>query len=40
MQNQEGNTMNDVWNLDPLYQGFEDPAFEADLEKLKTFLLG
>ena len=28
--------MNDVWNLDPLYQGFEDPAFEADLEKLKT----
>ena len=28
--------MNDVWNLDPIYQGFEDPAFEADLEKLKA----
>ena len=22
--------MNDVWNLDPIYKGFDDPAFEAD----------
>ena len=27
--------MNDVWNLNPLYRGFEDPAFEADLNELK-----
>ena len=23
--------MNEIWNLDPLYLGFDDPAFEADL---------
>ncbi len=23
--------MNDVWNLDPIYKGFEDPAFAADM---------
>ena len=27
--------MNAVWNLDVIYRGFEDPAFEADLTKLK-----
>ena len=27
--------MNEVWNLDPIYQGFDDPAFEADLTALK-----
>ena len=27
--------MNGLWNLDPIYRGFEDPAFEADLTKLK-----
>ena len=27
--------MNDVWNLDPVYKGFEDPAFEADFTALK-----
>ena len=27
--------MNDVWNLDPIYKGFDDPQFAADLEKLK-----
>ena len=27
--------MNEVWNLDPIYKGFEDPAFEADLSALK-----
>jgi len=27
--------MNEVWNLDPIYKGFEDPAFEADLELLR-----
>ena len=26
--------MNEVWNLDPLYKGFDDPAFTADMEKL------
>jgi len=33
--------MNEVWNLDPIYTGFDDPAFEADLaaakEKLAAF---
>ena len=33
--------MNEVWNLDPIYKGFDDPAFEADLaagkEKLQEF---
>ena len=27
--------MNEVWNLDPIYKGFDDPAFEADLKALK-----
>ena len=27
--------MNEVWNLDPIYKGFDDPAFEADLAKAK-----
>ena len=27
--------MNDVWNLTPIYEGFDDPAFEADLKMLK-----
>ncbi len=27
--------MNDVWNLDPIYKGFDDPAFEADMEALR-----
>ena len=27
--------MNEVWNLDPIYQGFEDPSFEADLAAMK-----
>ena len=26
--------MYNVWNLDPIYNGFEDPAFEADLNAL------
>ena len=33
--------MNKTWNLDPIYRGFSDPAFEADVaalqEKLKAF---
>ena len=33
--------MNEVWNLDPIYKGFDDPAFETDLasakEKLAAF---
>ena len=27
--------MNEVWNLDPIYKGFDDPSFEADLSALK-----
>ena len=27
--------MSGTWNLDPIYRGFEDPAFEADLTRLK-----
>ena len=27
--------MNEVWNLDPIYTGFDDAAFSQDLEKLK-----
>ncbi len=28
--------MNEVWNLDPIYHGFDDPAFEADMAALKN----
>ena len=28
--------MNDVWNLDPIYSGFDDPDFETDLAALKA----
>ena len=27
--------MNEVWNLSVIYNGFEDPQYEADLNKLK-----
>lgn len=27
--------MNDVWNLDRLYTGFDDPKFSADMEELR-----
>ena len=27
--------MNETWNLDPIYRGFDDPAFEADMAALK-----
>ncbi len=27
--------MNEFWNLDPIYQGFADPQFDADLAALK-----
>ncbi len=27
--------MNEVWNLDPIYKGFDDPAFEADMESFR-----
>ena len=30
--------MNEVWNLDPIYKGFDDPAFEADLNTAKELL--
>ena len=28
---QEENPMNEVWNLSVIYNGFEDPQYEADL---------
>ena len=28
--------MNEVWNLDPIYKSFDDPAFDADLNSLKA----
>ena len=27
--------MNEVWNLDPIYKGFDDPSFAADMAALK-----
>ena len=27
--------MNEVWNLDPIYRGFDDPAFASDLRSLR-----
>ena len=31
--------MNEFWNLDPIYSGFEDPSFEKDLAQLKQAVL-
>jgi len=28
--------MNEFWNLDPIYNGFDDPAFETELEQMKA----
>ena len=28
--------MNERWNLDPFYLGFDDPAFDADMNALRT----
>ena len=28
--------MNKTWNLDPIYKGFDDPAFDADMTALKN----
>ena len=30
--------MNDVWNLDPIYKGFDDPAYGADMTALKELV--
>ncbi len=30
--------MNEVWNLDKLYRGFGDPAFDADLRTLRSLV--
>lgn len=27
--------MNEFWNLDPIYKGFDDPAFDADMQLLR-----
>ena len=32
--------MNDVWNLSTIYEGFEDPGFEADLKALEEGIEG
>ncbi len=28
--------MNEFWNLDPIYKGFDDPAYEADMQAMKA----
>ena len=30
--------MNDVWNLDPIYKGFDDPAYGVDMASLKDLV--
>lgn len=30
--------MNEVWNLDVIYRGFDDPDFAADMEKLEKLV--
>ena len=30
--------MNDVWQLDTIYKGFDDPAFDKDLEQLQALV--
>ena len=30
--------MNEVWNLDPIFTGFDDPAFEAELNRGKELI--
>ena len=30
--------MNEVWNLDPIYKGFDDPCFARDLARLEEAL--
>ena len=30
--------MNEVWNLDPIYKGFDDPAFQADMADMKALV--
>ena len=30
--------MNDVWNLDPIYKGFDDPAYGQDMAALKELV--
>ena len=30
--------MNEVWNLDPIYKGFDDPAYVADMAALKQLV--
>ena len=31
--------MNEVWNLDPIYKGFDDPAYQADLAQMKQLVV-
>ena len=30
--------MNEVWNLDPIYKGFDDPVFETDMNTLRQWV--
>ncbi len=30
--------MNEVWNLDPIYTGFDDPAFSGDMARMKALV--
>ena len=31
--------MNECWNLNPIYTGFDDPRFEEDLQALRRTVL-
>ena len=30
--------MNEFWNLDPIYKGFDDPTFDADMNMLRSYV--
>ena len=30
--------MNEVWDLTPIYKGFDDPAFDADMQEMKALV--
>ena len=30
--------MDGIWNLDPIYKGFDDPAFDGDMTALKEMV--
>ena len=38
MKSRRTSIMNDVWQLDTIYKGFDDPAFEQELEQLQALI--